>query len=88
MCEVGRSGYIILLIILIILYKYIYIILSLCLRPRMTKALFLQLQIANANFSAWHSGSVVAWMSLWKWSEGRLQCVGYQYSIQWQDRGV
>ena len=31
---------------------------------------FLQLQIANANFSAWHSGSVVAWMSLWKWSKG------------------
>ena len=62
MCEVVRSGYIILLIILIILYK-IYILYY---TPsfwgaqlRDTKALFLQLQLQMQIFSAWHSVSVV-----------------------------
>ena len=49
---------------------------------------FLQLQMQMQILSAWHSGSVVAWKSLWKWSEGWLQCVGNQYSIQWRDRGI
>ena len=75
MCRVGWSGYIILLIILIILYKYIYIYYILPLffwgpPLRDTIALFLQLQLQMQIFSAWHSGSVVARKSLWKWSEG------------------
>ena len=62
MCEVGRSGYIILLIILIILYKYIYYILPLFFwgAPlRDTKALFLQLQLQMQILSPLHSVSTV-----------------------------
>ena len=48
---------------------------------------FLQMQMQMQILSPLHSGSVVARKSLWKWSVGRFQYVGNQYSIQWRNRG-